>query len=231
MANDFFIPKITLEGLAESGARLAGQLASEAISKARLNAPKTNPYVKGISSTSNSPINSNNPYSGKISAVITADQELYKSDIGTSVYADVTFGDPTTPTIYTNKNGKQITIPVITFQAILISLSYPRNIVKTEIQGRDGTVKEYIGESDAHITFRGVITGANGSYPSAEVQQLQSLIKAPIAIPIVCTFLNDKDIHSIVFEDRQLDQEEGGYSYQTFVLNAISDVPQELQIL
>ena len=232
MAEDFFIPKITAEGLADSGARLAGQLASELLAKARKNRPSVNPYSKGINTNQFRPFNAdNNPYSGKVSTVVTADKGLYKSELGTSVYADVTFGDKTTPTVYTDKNGKKITIPVITFQAILISISYPRNIVKTEIQGRDGTVKEYIGEGDAVVTFRGVITGANGSYPSSKVEQLQKLIKAPIAIPVICTFLNDKDILNIVFEDRQLDQEEGGYSYQTFVLNAISDTPQELQIL
>lgn len=222
--------QITTEGLLLNGARAAGEKVVQLLTKKRLHTPKSNPFQKGINSTANSPIISNNSYSGKIPLIYEADQELYKSDIGTSVYADVTFGDPTTPTIYTDKNGNKITIPVVTFQAILISLSYPRNIVKTEIQGRDGTVKEYIGEGDAQISFRGVITGGNGRYPSDEVQPLIDLIKAPIAIPVVCTWLNDKGIHNIVFEDRTLDQEEGGYSYQTFVLQAISDTPQELLI-
>ena len=216
--------QITNEGLALNGARVAGQIAAELIAKARNNRPKVNPYTKGINTVvPHYGVGGNNPYQQQITE---ADIPLYKSDIGTSVYADVTFGSVK----YKDRNNKDITTPSVTYQAILISLSFPRNIVKTEIQGRDGTVKEYIGEGDAQISFRGVITGTNGSYPSDEVDDLLKVIKAPVAIPVICTFLNDKGIANVVFEDRTLDQEEGGYSYQTFTLQAISDTPQELQI-
>jgi hypothetical protein len=97
--------------------------------------------------------------------------------------------------------------------------------------GRNGTVKEYIGEGDASISFKGVITGKNGHYPIEKVELLKQIIQAPISIPVVCKYLNDLDIHTIVFEDRILDQQEGGYSYQTFSLNAISDTPQELKFI
>jgi hypothetical protein len=217
--------EITNEGLALNGARLAGQIATELLAKARDNRLNVNNYYKGVHSLPAVSPSGNNTYNGQ-TGIATPDTPLYKSDIGTDVFADVTFGSVT----YTDRIGKIITTPSLTFQAILISLSFPRNIVKTEIQGRDGTVKEYIGEGDANISFRGVITGSNGVYPADEVEQLRQVIKAPTSIPVTCTFLNDKDIYNVVFEDRTLDQSEGGYSYQTFVLQAISDIPQELLI-
>jgi hypothetical protein len=118
----------------------------------------------------------------------------------------------------------------MTFQAILISVSFPRVIIKTEIQGRNGTVKEYIGEGDAQIGFRGVICGANGQYPASEVVALLKIVQAPVEIPVICSYLHNLGIYTIVFEDRTFDQEEGGYSYQTFSFSAISDTPQELKI-
>jgi len=112
----------------------------------------------------------------------------------------------------------------------LISCVFPRNIVKTEIQGRNGTVKEYIGEGDAQISFRGVITGGNGHYPKQEVYNLMQLVKAPVSVPIVSDYLNNLGINAVVFDDRSFEQEEGGYSYQTFSVNAMSDAPVELHI-
>lgn len=169
------------------------------------------------------------------------------SDLGTPVYDQVTFGlknnqkvtvnygaagaRVVTPNTYTLADGTPVHIPVITFQAILISVSFPRNIVKTAIQGRNGTVKEYIGEGDAQITFRGIITGKNGQRPTAEIQDLMTLIKAPVSIPVINDFLNKElGIFNVVFDDRSFEQEEGGYSYQGFSLNAISDETVNLTI-
>ena len=204
----FVIPKETPEGLILSGARVAGEFATIAAAKARM-------LVN----------NSSNPYIGNTNTIF-ADPELYKSEIGTPVYADVTFGSVN----YTDANNKPQTTPKVTFQAILISLSFPRVIIKTEIQGRNGTVKEYIGEGDAQISFSGVIVGLNGQYPTDAVNQLLQVVQAPIEIPVICKYLNDKGVQTIVFEDRTFNQEEGGYSYQQFSLSAISDKPQELKM-
>jgi len=172
-----------------------------------------------------------NPFNGKIDQFDPSNSALYKSELGTPVFIDVTFGDKNNPTTYMElETGNIITVPVITFVAILCSVTFPRNIVKTEIQGRNGTVKEYIGEGDAQISFRGIITGANGHYPADEVAALKKLVHAPVPIPVISEFLNNIDIYTVVFEDRSLEQDEGGYSYQTFSLNAISDTPQELKI-
>ena len=223
--NPFLIPTLQPQAIASTLAMASGEIATILLAEARNNRPQVNPYIKGVISILPS-VTNKNPYLGQINQSDLADPELYKSDLGTSVFADVTFGSVT----YTDANGKQITTPSLTFQAILISITFPRNIVKTTIQGKDGTVKEYIGEGDAQISFRGVITGANGQYPSDSIAQLKKVIKAPISIPVISTHLQNMDIHAIVFEDRTFEQEEGGYSYLTFSLNAISDTPTELQI-
>jgi hypothetical protein len=171
----------------------------------------SNPYIRGVSTNANN---------------TTPDAGLYKSDLGTKVYANVTFGSIN----YPDKNGNNITTPEMTFEAILVSVTFPRNIVKTEIQGRDGTVKEYIGEGDAQITFTGVITGGNGIYPTKKISDLMKVIKAPWPIPVISTHLLNLGIYYVVFDERSFEQEEGSYSYQTFSINAVSDTPQILKI-
>jgi hypothetical protein len=205
---DFIIPKVTVAGVAIIGARIVGENAVQVASEARKKAPYQNPYM------------------GNENMVSQKDKPIGFSVMGTPVYADVTFDS----VHYTDEQGNEQLTPRLSFYAILVDVNFPRNIVKTEIQGRPGTIKEYIGEGDAQITFRGIITGPNGHYPIDEVRSLKNLIKAPVPIPVICAYLNNLDIDSIVFEDRTLGQEEGGYSYQVFSLNAISDTPQELQI-
>ena len=207
---EFVIPRVSAAQIGMIAGRSAGIIATGLQKDARRFAPGNNPYV------------------GQIDSAIIWDDPIFdkRTDFGTPVWVDVTFNSVT----YSDATGKETITPKITFQAILISVSFPRNIVKTEIQGRNGTVKEYIGEGDAQISFRGIITGNNGHYPIAEVAELMKLIKAPVAIPVISTYLQTMDIDSVIFEDRNLEQEEGGYSYQTFSLNAISDTPQELKI-
>ena len=218
------------EGLIDSAARIAGERITIANARARENATEYNPYRGNVPYPANLP-----------------DPELYKSDLGTPVYADVTFGLKMSngslqeiPTggyawipnnvFWTDTQGGVHYVPFLSLQAVLIDVTFPRNIVKTVIQGRKGTVKEYIGEGDAQINFRGVITGTNGHYPIETVEILKKIIEAPIPIPISCTYLNNLGIDTIVFEDRTLNQQEGGYSYQQFNLNAVQDTPQELLI-
>jgi hypothetical protein len=203
--------RIASMGDGVSRIRRAGEIAAIAAADARKNASTSNPYIRGISTN---PTNT------------ASDVGLYKSDLGTKVYANVTFGSIN----YPDKNGNNITTPEITFEAILVSVTFPRNIVKTAIEGRDGTVKEYIGEGDAQITFTGVITGGNGIYPAKNISDLMKVIKAPWPIPVISTHLLNLGIYSVVFDERSFEQEEGSYSYQTFSINAVSDTPQILQI-
>lgn len=175
-----------------------------------------------------------NPYESKIPAnnsidsVIKkdADYNLLGNSLGNPVYTNLTILSGS----YTDSKGREITYPRIDLESVLITVNLPRNIVKTEIQGRDNSVKEYIGEGDAVITINGIIAGLNGHYPAEEVSQLKQVIKAPVAVEVISPYLQNLDIYNIVFEDRELGQAEGGYSYQMFTLNAVSDLPQELRI-
>jgi hypothetical protein len=155
------------------------------------------------------------------------DAKLYDSILGTPVYADITLVGGT----YTdNITGKAVEFPTLRFDSVILTVDFAARIVKTEIQGRNGTVKEYIGEDDASVSIQGVIVGHNGHYPALEVSSLNEWRKAPVAKAVTSTYLQNLGITNLVVEDCSIPQIAGGYSYQTFTINCISDIPVELKI-
>lgn len=174
-----------------------------------------------------------NPYESKIPGAVTIDPALYKSSLGTLVFSDLTFGDKVNKNNnqWTDNDGKLRSFEPVTLVAVLMEVSRAKRIVKTEIQGRSGTVKEYIGEDDYQIDIKGVITGANGHYPIDEVKKLKAVFDAPIPIVVSSWYLQNLDIDTIVIEDRSFGQDAGGYSYQSFTVKAISDTPVELKVI
>jgi hypothetical protein len=216
---EFVIPKVTPLQVAMIGARTAGIIAVGIAQDSRKFAPDNNPYDGQVVSYQK--------YANQQDAPLKDSHgNPLSNDFGLPVWVQVTFGSVT----YTDVNGNTIVTPRLSFESILVSVTFPRNIVKTEIVGRDGTVKEYIGEGDAQISFRGVVTGGNGHYPGEQVAELLKVIQAPVTIPVYSRHLQYMGIDSVVFEDRSFEQEEGSYSYQVFSLNAISDIPHELLI-
>lgn len=168
----------------------------------------------------------NNPFDGRIDKTITQDKELYKSELGTPVFADLTFKGSS----YTDQNGKSVSFNDMTLVTVLMVVTQPKNIVKTIISGRNGSVKEYISDGDYEVSINGILNGPNGSIPSDQVRALKDILDAPIAIEVVCDYLQNLDIHNIVVQEYSFDQEPGGYSKQGFSINCLSDVPIELQI-
>ncbi|MEI8137589.1 MAG: DUF6046 domain-containing protein, partial [Bacteroidota bacterium] len=53
----------------------------------------------------------------------------------------------------------------IVIDTALFNVTQTKNIITTSIQGRNGTVKEYISLGDYNVTIKGVLTGTNGLYP------------------------------------------------------------------
>lgn len=167
-----------------------------------------------------------NDYKGKINQTTQQDKELYKSSLGTPVFTDLTFEEVR----YELGDGSIRRVPNIILQTILITVSQSKNIIVTQIQGRNGTVKEYIGMGDYEVTINGIIAGPNGHYPIDEVHALKQMLDAPVAIPVTSWYLQNLDIYSLVVKDYAFDQEPGGYSKQNFTINCISDLPVELLI-
>lgn len=129
-------------------------------------------------------------------------------------------------------NGKTITYlnKPFTLSTVLIEVQLNKNIIKTAIQGRDGTVKEYISMDDYSIDIKGVLTSKNaGSYPEDDVNTLIRICQAPCALKVTSGLLSLFGVTEIVIDpSMSLVQSEGQRNSQLFRISAISDTPLEL---
>lgn len=105
-----------------------------------------------------------------------------------------------------------------------LSISSGKNIVRTPVQGRHGTIKELISDGDYEITITGTIVHPN-SYPEQGVRQFHRLVKIGAALPIECDLLATISVHHIVITGWSLDEGRGGECSQKFRIAAVSDEP------
>jgi hypothetical protein len=106
---------------------------------------------------------------------------------------------------------------------ILISVSQSKKIITTEIQGRDGTVKEYIGMDDFQISLTGRISGSYNVYEKELVAILKKILSSGQPLAVTSWYLQNLDIVNVVIKDFNFGQTEGEYSTQYFTISAISD--------
>lgn len=147
------------------------------------------------------------------------------SMLGTPVWSNLEIK----PFRYDTIEGETIEIKNgIVIDTVLMSVSQSKNIVTTPIQGRNGTVKEYISDGDYQIDISGMIVSEDRKYPESEVNELVQILKSPVAINMISEFLNWFDIHDVVVESFTFPQTEGVRNAQTFTISCISDTPVEL---
>jgi len=145
-----------------------------------------------------------------------------KSKLGTPIFSDLQFDNITWQGVeYVHD------LPIDT---VLFTVNQQKNIIKTSIQGRKGTVKEYISDGDYMINIKGIICGDNGVYPQSHVDKLIQFLSLPVALPIISSYLQLFDIYNIVVDSWDMPQMEGSNSVQIFNINCISDLPVELKI-
>ena len=168
-----------------------------------------------------------NPYLGKINLGQPRDPQLYLSSLGTPVFTDLTFKGAT----YTDNSGKKVSFQDLTLTLVLMTISQDKNIVETVIQGADGEIDEYIGMKSYQITINGILTASNGVAPTSDHNDLHQVLKAPIDIDVVSTYLQNLDIYTILVKGFTYDEEAGGYSKQNFTINAKTSTPAILQII
>lgn len=146
---------------------------------------------------------------------------LPKTALGTPVTSWLTFIDGS----YSNLNdGSTIQLPMFTLDTCIISVSQTKNIVSTQVNGSNGSVKTYLGMSDYKIKVNGVLFGQNGIHPTPNTKILQNICTAPVSLYISCPYLNEIfGINYVVISDFSIDQTEGGYSQQKYSIEMLSD--------
>lgn len=128
------------------------------------------------------------------------------------------------------------------FSEIIITLSQERNIITTPLQGRDGTIKEYISDGDYSITLDAAILPTNAvlqddestfaiaenHYPDEEIKKLHRLLLEKKALEVQSDFLTLFDINSAVVKSYSLQQETHS-NRQSLQIQMLSDRAYEIK--
>lgn len=116
----------------------------------------------------------------------------------------------------------------------IVEISRQKKIVTTEIQGRDGSVKEFVSSGDYAVTIKGILASdpTQGTearrYPTAQVQALKELIDLPQALPVTGRLFKLFGIHNLVIMDHSWPSLPGFTNLQAYELRCLSDDPIEL---
>lgn len=131
---------------------------------------------------------------------------------------------------YTDKDGSTIQFEGLHINQVGLSVNMTKQIVKTSIQGRNGTIKEYISDGDYVVTASGTITDDGHVFPSEAVEAFVAITKVPQQIRVVSSYLNDNfDIFWIVIESVNIGQKSGFRNEVAFNMTAVSDFVADLE--
>lgn len=149
----------------------------------------------------------------------------YSEQLGTPVFDSF----KVLPGTYLDNDGIEIIYEGFEAQTALFEVSMTKNIVTTAVNGRNGTVKEYVSDGDYIINIKGAIVDKDGLYPELEVQKLVDICRVPERINIASGFLNNFFVTHAVITDYNFPQAEGMRNVQLFSINLMSDRPIELE--
>lgn len=153
------------------------------------------------------------------------------STLGTPVWSNFILlaegTDVGNPTTLNPNNGKRN----LRIDTCLIVVQLPKIVQKTEIQGRNGTVKEYISRGDYQITVKGSInTPYPMVFPKDDIDLLNQFGKLQTSIPVSSKYLDIFGITDIVLESITVSEKLGYRNEVDFEIQAVSDQPLEFSL-
>lgn len=164
-------------------------------------------------------------------------QAEWKSYFGLDVYSNLQFPAGQ----YKTLDNETIQFEGIRIDTVIMSVSQQKEIVKTKVQGRAGTVKQYISDGDFVVSVSGILTGKSNdsgnnnftvegslAVPEEEIRKFIAICKVPQEMDVVSQFLDFFDISTVVIDEYNFQQKEGSQNEIVFNLRMSSDLPLEL---
>ncbi len=123
----------------------------------------------------------------------------------------------------------------------ILTVTQEKNIVTTPLQGRDGTIKEFISKGDYNISAEIAVSNyqkadndeetdqSSFKYPKEELEKLVKLLNVDETIIVDSDFLNVFGVKSAVVQSYNLQQETHS-NRQSLQLQMLSDEPYEIKI-
>lgn len=156
-----------------------------------------------------------------------ADAEVGQSYLGTPVLSNIVFASGSY-----EQDGKTIDFGGIQLDTVIMAITQTKKVIKTAVQGFNGTVKEYVSDGDYSVTINGVMTTRiTDKYPAFEVEAFLALMKVPEALEFTSEFIDRFGSFNLVVESYSLPQTEGFRNSQAFTIQMVTDRTIELQLL
>ena len=159
------------------------------------------------------------------------------SYLGTPVFSNLEIPEG----IYLDNKGNTINFAGIRFDTALMNVTIEKNIVRTAINGLNGTVKQFISLGDYSVDVQAILIGQTDSnnsgfevsatdrVPETEIRKLNKILQVPQEIEVISEFLDFFDISTVVMTGGNVSQREG-YRDSVFAnFGLLSDTPIELK--
>jgi len=123
----------------------------------------------------------------------------------------------------------------------IITVNQEKNIITTPMQGRDGTIKEYISDGDYSISVDAAVCNyvvnqndtvdfeQSHAYPLEKLDELISFLKIKDTLAVQSDFLTLFGVKNIVVKNYGMVQETHA-NRQSFQIQMLSDTPFEIKI-
>lgn len=119
----------------------------------------------------------------------------------------------------------------VKFDSVIVTINQTRNIVTTPIQGRNGTVKEYISDGDFEINIKGLVVSTSPQRAPREIMEnIANLFSLPNEIVVVSDYISLFKIDYAVVLSYAFSQVEGSLNQIQMDLRLLSDSPIELKL-
>ncbi len=161
-------------------------------------------------------------------------EDIPTSEFGTNIYGQITF-DGGKYNMYDSKGGlyKESFGTYHLPASCITTFRRPTNLVKTEVLGSSGTVKELFGKGDWEITIRGIAFNnrlGNAVTAHEAINTLSKWADISDAIGVTGSIMRGKGITALVIDDFSVQPVVGQWDAIPFEISCISDEPIELYI-
>lgn len=117
----------------------------------------------------------------------------------------------------------------LVLNSIQITVNQAKNIVKTSINGRSGTIKEFITHDDYSIEVNATMQELSGGFPADQIDVFKRLADVEESVPIESKILNELfGIDRVVIEKFSVSPV-SGFSNASLSISMISDVEFDLR--
>jgi hypothetical protein len=178
------------------------------------------------------PLNPSNPHFIPPVVPEGRDLALETSYLGTDIFSTLIFKKTKIERQADRDATLYEELPQIELESVILNVSKNKKVVVTEVQGRAGSVKEYISDGDYKITCRGVINTEQRSVaPVDKAEELGLMLSIGQSLEVAGGFLEIFNIHTVVVMDFGIDEMLGYRNQYSVKITMQSDTPIELSLV